>query len=75
MRNLTYMEFREKLFSSFPNLFREKTPPAIHKGWFQLVWDLSEKLEKIILSIPEKDRENYFALQIKQKFACLRYYV
>lgn len=44
-------------------------------GWFKLIWDLSEKLEKIILELPEKDRERFCAVQVKTKFAGLRFYM
>ena len=80
-------ELEQKLFDAFPNLYADKDadlktsliPMGIETGdgWFQLIWDLSEKLEKIIIQWKEKNpgEENFpRAAQVKEKFASLRFY-
>lgn len=44
-------------------------------GWFQLIWDLSEKLEAEIKKQPEEKRHFYRASQVKEKFGTLRFYM
>jgi len=44
-------------------------------GWFQLLWDLSEKLMKIIEKYPENERKHFHLHQVKEKFGTLRYYM
>ena len=41
-------------------------------GWFDLLWKLSERIEKII---EENNIKDFEAVQVKEKFAGLRYYV
>jgi hypothetical protein len=47
----------------------------IGKGWQLLVWNLSEKLEELILQLPEEDRKHCCASQVKSKYAGLRFYM
>jgi hypothetical protein len=71
------LELDQKLVNDFPHLYRnryesvEKSLMAFgfecDDGWFNIIWELSEKLEAEILKIPEKDRNHYCALQIKEK--------
>lgn len=44
-------------------------------GWFQLIWDLSEKLEPMIAAIDGSDDERPKASQVKEKFGTLRFYM
>jgi hypothetical protein len=44
-------------------------------GWFQLIYDLSKKLEAEILKQPEEARQHYCASQVKEKYAGLRFYM
>ena len=44
-------------------------------GWYELIHDLSEKLEVLIVQLPEADREKYAAAQVKEKFGGLRFYM
>src|ERR1700678_3712630 len=44
-------------------------------GWFLIIYNLSQKLEKIILAMPENERDHYRASQIKSKFGSLRAYL
>ena len=40
----------------------------INPGWYALLRDLSLKLEKLIVQIPEAERQKYVATQVKQKY-------
>jgi len=82
-------ELEEKLFDTFPNLYADRhADPSVSlvcfgfevggDGWFQLLWDLSEKLEKIIIAWKAKyPKEENFprAVQMKEKMAGLRFYM
>lgn len=78
-------ELDDKLCRDFPNLFRDRTAPknqtcmywgfCVGEGWYDLVYNLSAKLEKLILQQPEKDRILFRASQVKEKFGGLRFYM
>src|ERR1019366_712943 len=78
-------EFEEKLKADFSNLYKDlygdpkKTCLArgieTKDGWFELIYDLSKKLEKIIITFPENERYNYRVNQCKEKFGSLRFYL
>lgn len=65
-------ELDEKLKARFPfytgALIRYGFPGD---GWFQLLWDLSEKIEKCLEDQPLAGFE---VVQVKEKFGTLRYY-
>lgn len=75
----------EKLVASFPLLYRDrygdmnKTAMVwgfeVGDGWFDLIWDLSAQLEKLIFKLPENEREFIRATQVKEKFGGLRFYM
>jgi len=72
----------QKLITKYPNLYRDfvnaKGPRgymSVGNGWFPLINDLSSKLEKMILKLPENKQKYYKATQIKQKWGGLRYYM
>jgi hypothetical protein len=44
-------------------------------GWFEIIWELSEKLENEILKLPEHERTYYKAQKVKEKFGELRFYI
>ena len=78
-------DLEDQLVKDFPNLYRNygKSPQEscmafgceCGDGWFRLIYNTSEKLEQMILELPEKDRSAYGAAQIKQKFGELRIYL
>lgn len=82
---LSKKEFEAKLVKEFPNLYANMYGDMRHTcmswgidsgpGWYDLIYDLSSNLEKIIINLPEEGRKNYKAEQIKQKFAELRFYM
>lgn len=78
-------ELDAALCSDFPNLYRARNWPMnqtcmcwgfdVGDGWHDLIRDLSVKLEKAILALPEAERESYYAQQVKEKFGGLRFYM
>jgi len=82
---LSYEEFDKQICEAFPNLYRMRNADPkttcmywgfeIDRGWYDLVWDLSEKLEALILQQPEEVRESFYADQVKSKYAELRFYM
>ena len=68
----------KKLVKAFPNLYKDLGYFEICDGWFNIIWDLSENLEKCIVEfkqgcLGENDVIPY-ATQIKEKFGGLRFY-
>lgn len=53
-----------KLLTGFPKLYSKLHFFECGDGWFQLIWDLSEKLSKF----------GMIARQVKEKFGGLRFY-
>lgn len=76
-------ELDDKLVAEFPNLYRDRhgSPSAtcmcwgfeVSNGWFELIYDLSNKLEALILEMPDAERKNCKASQTKEKFGGLRF--
>lgn len=79
-------ELDEQLCSECPNLYADRWADKMGtcmcwgfdtmNGWFQIIYDLSLKLEALILAIPdEEERVKYRAMQVKEKFGTLRFYM
>lgn len=77
-------ELDNQLVKEFPNLYRDRYGDKRETcmvwgfpsdGWFQIIYDLSSKLEKLILEISEEKRASYKASQVKEKFGGLRFYM
>ena len=78
-------EFEAKLLKEFPNLFVDmygdmrETCMAwgvdTGPGWYDIIYPLSQKLEQMILAIPEDKRLHYKASQVKEKLGGLRFYM
>ena len=78
-------ELEERLCSSFPLLYRGKDEPPTQNlmcfgfecgdGWFNLIYELSSKLENIIKNMDQTDEYLPRAVQVKQKYAGLRFYI
>lgn len=77
-------DYDRAICKAFPNLYADRHA-SIHvscmpwgfeigPGWRQLVWELSEKLEAIILELPDGVRPQVRASQVKSKYAELRFY-
>jgi len=69
---------KEKLLTDkFPILYRGINRPITENllpfgfecddGWFNIIWDLSEKLSNL--------NEDIIAMQVKEKYATLRFYI
>ena len=80
-------ELDNKLVKAFPLLYGDRNAPMQSTamcwgfpgdGWFDLIWDLSSKLEPLIQKCidEEQDTELYpKAFQVKEKFGGLRFYM
>lgn len=78
-------EFDEALCEEFPLLYanRHRSPREIpfgfgiecREGWYPLLRELSAKLEALIMQLPEEERANYRADQVKEKLGTLRFYM
>jgi hypothetical protein len=78
-------EYDEQLCREFPNLYKNRFGSMAETcmcwgfdcddGWFQLIYDLSKKLEAEILKQPEEGRQCFRASQVKEKFGGLRFYM
>ena len=48
---------------------------SVDDGWEPIIRRLSEKLEKLILDLPETNQQAPCAAQVKEKFGGLRFYM
>jgi len=79
------IKYDQALVKDFPNLYRNRygdmrTTAMVWgfecgDGWKSLIRQLSEKLETMILQIPEEERKLFCASQVKEKFGSLRFYM
>jgi len=76
-------ELDEALVRDFPNLYADrhnKKAPfcwgfECGDGWEPLIRKLSEEVEAIIVTMPEKERKKFRVKQVKEKFGTLRFYM
>jgi hypothetical protein len=61
--------------AAFPYLYRTGASFECLDGWSDLLWQLSTKLEELISQLPESERAAYFAVQVKEKWGKLRFYL
>jgi ribosomal protein L37AE/L43A len=66
-------ELTKELVNACPSLYIKGMGFQCSDGWFDLVKELSLKLEKVINKLPGRD--NYYAVQVKEKFGTLRVYL
>jgi len=76
-------ELDDALCRDFPNLYRRRNLSMRETafafgfqcgdGWEPIIRRLSEKLEKLIASLPEDKRESFAVDQVKEKFGGLRF--
>ncbi len=64
-------ELEQKLYDDFPRIFENKIGLQCEDGWFQLIHDTCEKLQR---EYEFSDAEQVVAGQIKEKFGTLRFY-
>jgi len=82
---MTPKDYEDKLAKDFPLLYVDMHgDPMITclsrgvetgPGWYDLVYNLSEKLQQLIATLPEDKRKDYKVVQVKQKFGGLRVYM
>jgi hypothetical protein len=69
----------------YPNLYRNRNASSVDSlmhfgfscsdGWYGIINRLSAQLESMILDIPEGQRADYCAEQVKEKFGALCFYM
>lgn len=80
---MNHKEFEAKLVKEFPNLYKDMHGSPTQTcmawgintgpGWFELIHQLSANLERMILAMPENERAEYKAFQVKEKWGTLRF--
>lgn len=85
LSQLTKKDFEALLVKEFPHLYadmygsRQETPMAfgvaIGAGWYDIMYNMSHTLERLIRLEPEDKRFDYRMAQVKQKFGVLRVYL
>ena len=80
-------ELDKKLVKAFPLLYGDRNAPMQSTsmccgfpgdGWFDIIWDLSSKLEPLIQKCIDEDQDTELypkAFQVKEKFGGLRFYM
>lgn len=67
------------LVESFPNLYKHNMVFECADGWYNLLYDLSVQLEKIIVEYkknnPDDSDWHPYASQVKEKYGTLRFYM
>jgi len=65
------LEYKDKLLNSFPKIYPSDFYFECDEGWFDLLFDLSSQIQKYC---DEGKCQQVVALQVKEKFATLRFY-
>lgn len=71
-------ELFEQLKKEFPKLYRDLSEIECRDGWYNVIRDLSVKLEKLIEGMENPSTSAEYlpaAIQVKQKFGGLRFYM
>lgn len=68
-------DLETKLKNRFPMLLGRIYNFECSDGWFALIDSLSASIQSTIDSMPEQIRDDFYAVQIKEKFGTLRYYM
>lgn len=73
-------ELDGRLCREFPNLYKDRRGDkrstamcwgfSCDDGWFDILYELSAKLEALIVALPEAAREHCCASQVKEKYGC-----
>jgi len=72
-------EFDDFLNATFPILFRGRRGMGVgfecNDGWFDIIYSLAHDLELEIKKLPLEDQEHITAVQVKEKYGTLRFYM
>jgi hypothetical protein len=77
-------DLQDKLFSDFPKLYDRKADIRSSNmgwgfecgdGWYQLIYELSEKLQPLVHKSPDVDGDYCQVTQVKEKYGTLRVYL
>jgi hypothetical protein len=78
-------EFEKILIEKFPTLYKDlygdltKTCMAfgisVHSGWFNIIYEMSEKINNVVKSMSENEQKLVYFAQIKEKFGILTCYM
>jgi hypothetical protein len=82
-------ELQEKIFEAYPNIFRQKDLPQTQTamcrgiscgdGWYTIINELCANIQNHVINEnrnnPEEDNMICEALQVKEKFGGLRFYI
>jgi hypothetical protein len=72
----TDVSWQQPLFSKFPRVFKNLNYLECEKGWLSIINSLCSIIENHIEhTIPEEIKDEIFAIQIKEKFGGLRFYM
>lgn len=67
-------KLENKIFKKFKKIFPKKAQWGIEcdDGWYELIYNLCEKLQEYV---DESECEQVVAVQVKEKFGSLRFYI
>ena len=65
----------KKLLEAAPSLYGDSLWFECGDGWFDIILNASQQLEKQILTYPKDVRDDIVALQVKEKYGTLRFYL
>lgn len=69
MSDINYLD----LIKKYPNLYKYVGCICCGPGWYDLIAELSTKLEAILEK--EEEKETMYAVQVKEKYGTLRFYM
>ena len=68
-------EKTDTLCNEFSCLYDKDFYFECNEGWFDLIYALSKRLEVHILNIPKRNQHFTKAVQVKEKFGAMRFYM
>lgn len=68
-------ENTQKLLQAAPSIYGDNFYFECGDGWFDILLEASIQLENQIKTYPKEERENVVALQVKEKYGTLRFYI
>jgi len=68
-------ELEERLYNEFPILYQKRVGFSFEDGWFDIIYKVSEGIEKEIMKMTPEEMEETYVRQAKEKFGTLRFYM